>query len=151
MQPIKFTVPAVPVAQPRQRHRIITSKKTGKAFAQNYTPTCDPVNAFKASVQLAASAVYQGAPIAGPVRIAMLCVFPRPKAMVWKTKPMPRVWCDKKPDFDNLGKSIADALTGTVLVDDASIVSAQVDKYVAAGDEQPHVEIEITPLGEEAK
>lgn len=58
--PITFTVPAVPVAQPRQRMRVVQTHG-GKTFAQNYTPVRDPVNAYKASCREAAANVYTGA------------------------------------------------------------------------------------------
>lgn len=44
---IVMNVPGVPVAQPRQRHRVIAGN------VSNYTPASSPVNAFKATVRLA--------------------------------------------------------------------------------------------------
>ena len=125
---ITFTVPAVPTAQPRQRHRIITSG--GRAFAHNYTPAKDPVNSFKAAVQLAASQVYQGPPLDGPLRMEVVFVFPRPKGMIWKKKPMPREWHTPKPDRDNLMKSLQDALNKLVFQDDSQICSGNVEKFI---------------------
>lgn len=141
---IAFTVPAVPVAQPRQRHRIITA--SGKSFAHNYTPAKDPVNAFKATVRLAVQQVFAGTPLEGPIRMGVVFVFPRQKAKVWKNKPMPRYWHTGKPDRDNLMKSLQDALNGLLFVDDSQICAGPVDKFYAAGDEQPHVEVKIEQL-----
>lgn len=141
---IRFTVPAIPVAQPRQRHRVIHSG--GRAFAHNYTPKNDPVNAFKAAVQMAAAQIHHGAPLAGPIEMALTFVMPRPKAMLWKSKPMPRVHDVRKPDRDNLMKSVQDALNGLLFVDDSQICDGPVRKFIAAGDEPPHVEIEIREL-----
>ena len=47
---IAFTVPALPVAQPRQRHRVASIG--GRMVAQNYTPTKSPANEFKATVNI---------------------------------------------------------------------------------------------------
>lgn len=138
---IRFNVPAIPVAQPRQRHRVITTG--GRSFAHNYTPKNSPVNAFKATVQMAATGAYSGAPHDGPVRLAAVFVFPRPKAMCWKTKPTPRFQHCGKPDADNVYKALVDALSGLIFVDDARVCEVVIHKVIAAGDEQPHCEIEI--------
>lgn len=143
---IIFTVPGLPVAQPRQRHRVIHAG--GRAFAHNYTPAKDPVNAFKAAVQMAACNAYQGPPLDGPLRVDLIFVFPRPKSMLWKSKPMPRDWCPKKPDRDNSIKSFQDALNGVVWIDDAQICAGDTLKVIASGDEQPHVEVVIRKLDE---
>lgn len=143
---VEFNVPAIPVAQPRQRHRVIHAN--GKSFAHNYTPTKDPVNAFKAAVQLAASQAYSGPPLVGPLRVTIVFVMPRPKAMVWKRRPMPRVFDTRKPDRDNLMKSFQDALNGLLWVDDSQICDGAVAKFVAAGDEQPHVQVAIWRIDE---
>lgn len=142
MSVITFTVPTIPASQPRQRHRVVSAG--GRTFASNYTPKNSPVNAYKAAVQFAATNVYHDAPHDGPVSLAVLFVFPRPQAMRWKTKPMPRARHCGKPDIDNLIKPLTDALNGLVFVDDSRIHEVTVQKVIAAGDEQPHCFIEIT-------
>lgn len=137
-----FTVPTVPVAQPRQRHRIVQGHN-GRMFASNYTPKNDPVNAFKAAIQLAAADVLGGPPTDSPVVVTLTCVMPRPKGKVWKTKPMPRYPHTSKPDAENIGKAVLDALTGLAWRDDSQVYSLLIEKYVAAGNEAPHVDIEI--------
>lgn len=139
---VSFTVPAIPIAQPRQRHRVVSAG--GRSFAQNYTPHNSPVNDYKAAVQFAATQAYQGAPHDGPVALAVVFVFPRPAGKRWKTKPMPRGRHCGKPDVDNLVKSLTDAMNGLVYVDDARISELTVHKVIAAGDEQPHCEINLT-------
>lgn len=49
----------------------------------------------------------------------------------------------KKPDVDNIGKSIADALNGIAYKDDSAIVDMQIEKYYS---EIPRVEVEIEEL-----
>ena len=139
----RFRVDHEPIAQPRQRHRVITGK--GKPFATNYTPAKHPVQTFKAMVKSAA--VASGAKLTtGPVRLDLILVFPRPKALCWKTRPTPRLRHTKKPDRDNCEKAVADALTGVLWRDDSQICAGEVLKWVASGDEAPHVEVVVTRL-----
>lgn len=139
---IRFTVPAVPVAQPRQRHRVVHAG--GRAFASNYTPIKDPVNSFKATVRMAAAEAYSGPPLDGPITLSAVFVFPRPGRLVWKKRPMPREPHTSKPDVDNLCKSLKDALTGLLWTDDCRVCRYKsVEKVYAAGDETPHVEVVV--------
>lgn len=138
---ISFTVPAIPVAQPRPKATIRAGHAAVYEAAKSH-----PVHAFKATCRMAAKAAYDGAPLTGPLCVVLVCMFPRPKAMVWKTRPMPRVWKPTKPDCDNVFKSAADALTGTLWADDAQIVFSVVKKFFAAGDEQPHVTVTVEQM-----
>lgn len=140
---IQFTVPCVPIAQPRQRHRIVNAG--GRTFSSNYTPKRDPVNAFKATIQMAAQQAYQGPPLEGPVALTLCFVFPRPKCLCWKKRAMPRVWHISKPDLDNVVKAVKDSLKSTVWRDDAQVCRLTVEKWIAAGNEQPSVTVEIAP------
>lgn len=141
---ITFTVPAIPVAQPRQRHRVLTAG--GRTFAQNYTPAKHPVNAFKAAVQLAARQAYTGPPIEGPVSLAMTAIFPRPKRLMWKSRTMLCEWHTTKPDADNVVKAVKDALSGLLWRDDCQVCQLIVDKWIAGGDDQPGVVIQVEKL-----
>lgn len=143
---IRIIVPAVPVAQPRQRHAI--RGNGSKAFVSNYTPSKHPVQAFKATVRMASREVYAGPPLEGPLRVDCVFVLPRPLNKRWKTRAMPRYHHTGRKDLDNLAKSIYDALTGTLWFDDGQIAKANCVKVVASGDEQPHVEITVFRLDE---
>jgi Holliday junction resolvase RusA-like endonuclease len=138
---IEFTVPAVPIAQPRQRHRVL--QVAGRTIAQNYTPAKAPVNDFKATVRFAASAAYSGPPLTGPIDISIEFVLPRPKRLIWKTRQMPRESHTSKPDIENLVKSVLDALTGTIWSDDAQVCHLLAAKWIASGLEQPQVKVLI--------
>lgn len=144
---ISFTVPSIPIAQPRQRQRVVTT--AGRTFAQNYTPTKDPVNAFKAAVQHSLRDAYQGPPLEGAIRLGITFRLPRPKTKTWKTKPMPSYLHTGKPDLDNLAKSVKDALSGLAYRDDAQIARLVCDKWVCGGWQSPCVEITIDALDEE--
>ncbi len=138
---IAFHVPSSPVAQPRQRHAVRTFGD--KAVAVNYTPTKSPVNEFKALIKLAFREAYKGPPLSGAVNMKVTLVFPRPQNKVWKTREMPRYPHTKKPDIDNCLKSILDAIRDIAMADDGQVYSIEAHKYIASGDEQPSVYIEL--------
>lgn len=145
---VSFDIPAVPVPEPRKRVRI-RKTRDGKAFSQLYTPASDPVNAFKLTARIAAQMqMKKMGPLEGPLRLDVIFIMPRTQNQIWKTKPMPRIWHAKKPDFDNLEKALCDALKGLVWLDDSQICMTSVCKVIAAGDESPHVEFVCEQIGE---
>jgi Holliday junction resolvase RusA-like endonuclease len=137
---LRFVIPGIPVAQPRQRHKVM--QMHGRAMAMNYTPARDPVNAFKAAARFAAAEAYQGEPLDVPVTVLVRFVFPRPVKVPKKlgTERMPHLG---KPDVDNLFKSLADALNGQLWVDDSRVYQANLSKFRAALGEQPHTEVVV--------
>jgi Holliday junction resolvase RusA-like endonuclease len=141
-QMIHFTVNAIPIAQPRQRHAVIAGS------VRNYTPNEHPVTAFKASCRYAAARAYDGPPLTGPLKLRLKFVMPRPKGLIWSRKPMPSIPHDKRPDADNLAKAVKDSLSGLCWRDDAQVYDLMVSKHYAAGDEQPHVVVTIKEDGE---
>ena len=80
--------------------------------------------------------------MAGPVVVTIVAVFKRPKSMPKKLS-KGRIPRPSKPDWDNIGKAVCDALNGIAYDDDAIIVSGSVTKWVAAEGELPHVEIRL--------
>ena len=125
---VDLRVYAVPVAQPRQRHRIIKGAKG--QFVGNYTPKSDPVNTFKAAIQTEAAVRFDG-PMLGAVDLDLVFFMPRPKAHysssgeIKETAPAFR---SSKPDADNLAKSVMDALKDIAWKDDAQVVHLSVAK-----------------------
>lgn len=141
---IEFTVPSIPIAQPRPRTAVINNRPVVMS-----APKKHPVNQFKASVAYTARAHYKGPVLQGPVKLTLVFVMPRPQNMIWKTKPMPREWHTKKPDKDNMEKAFKDALSGVIWRDDSQVCHGDVLKVVASGDEQPHVFARIeSPIAE---
>lgn len=59
---------------------------------------------------------------------------------------MPRVLCTRKPDLDNLAKSVLDACSGICWVDDRLIAILEQEKWIAAGGELPCVCVEIRAI-----
>jgi Holliday junction resolvase RusA-like endonuclease len=115
---------------------------------RNYTPTKHPVNEFKATVRYVWNRECWRTEwdFEAPMQIIIQAVFPRPKSKTKKRGDNPREWKLSKPDWDNVGKSVCDALNGLAYNDDSQIVSARVTKYIASADEQPHVSIVIETL-----
>ncbi len=151
MTEIRFTVPAVPVSQPRPRAvgRMMGGKVSSRIHEVTHIKQADgtrkphPINAYKATVRHAAALEYSAEPLTGPLGVRLTFVMPRPQAMIWKTKLMPRMPHVVKPDCDNLIKSTLDALQGLTWRDDTQIFTLQASKWIASGDEQPHVVVEI--------
>ena len=142
---IEIKVATIPVAQPRQRHRV--ANIGGRVVSQNYTPASNPVNAFKARLQDAAEkAMANRLPLGGALRIDIVAVFPRPKGLIWKRRPMPRIRHTKKPDRDNLDKACLDALRGIVFHDDCQACEGGVQKWIASGAELPHVIVRVAEI-----
>ncbi|MDE2426748.1 MAG: RusA family crossover junction endodeoxyribonuclease [Elusimicrobia bacterium] len=142
MSEIVLTIPAVPVAQPRQRHGIVGG------HVRNFIPAKHPVHAFKASAKYELSKVYKGAPLSGPLTVQVCFVMPRPGRLnKAKMKPWPRVPHVQKPDTDNLCKSLFDALNNLAWIDDSQVCELLASKCHAGRDEQPHVRVVITETG----
>jgi len=151
MTAISFFIPGAPVAQPRQRHRIMQGK-SGASFVSNYTPAKDPVNAFKAAARLAASAAWSGGPIVGPVEMNVSYLMPRPKnhyrtgKHAGSLKPDAPRMHTSKPDRDNLEKALKDALKGICWLDDSQVCDGRSQKLYALEAETPGVQVEIKSL-----
>lgn len=141
----RIVIPGLPVAQPRQRQRRLPNGGT-----MNYTPTRHPVNTFKAACQdqWLAAVGESSPPLEGPIHLDILFVMPRPAAMKWKTKSMPRAWHVTTPDDDNMEKAVRDALNRVAWVDDRQICSKRVQKVIASGDEMARTVLRVVAISE---
>jgi len=137
---ITFTIPAVPVAEPRARAVAIAGKPRLYEASKSH-----PIHAFKATAKLSFAATKSQAHD-GPISLDLVFVMPRPQNKRWLTKPMPRYPNVIAPDVDNLAKAVMDALNGLAWRDDKQVSRLTCEKLVAAGDEQPHVEVTIEGL-----
>ena len=132
---IKLTIPGEPVAKGRPRF----NSKTGIAYTPKKT------KGFETLIkEIAYNEIDE--PIEGPVSMELIFCFQRPKNKLWKTKPMPRLWKSTRPDWDNLAKSVCDALNGIAYRDDGQVVEIYLAKVVCAGKEKPHTEVIIKKL-----
>lgn len=131
---VEFIVPGPPVAW--QRARLV-----GK---RHFTES--RVAAYKRVVGTLANAAKAGRPpCTGPVSMHIVAVFAVPKS--W---PKARredalaglVVPTGKPDWDNVGKGVSDALNGIVYEDDAQVVDGRVVKRFGPN---PCVLVEVRP------
>lgn len=134
---MKLIIPAVPVAQPRQRHRVV------KGYAVNYTPDSHPVQAYKATVRLAAHEAGVRTVMEGPIALDVDFYLPRPKRLMRRKDPDGPVRHTGRPDADNLWKSTVDSLGGLVWRDDSQICDSHMRKWYVEKDGIPRVEITV--------
>ncbi len=142
-------IPFCPVPQPRHRVQAQIGAD-GKPYGKLYLPDDHPVHLWKIHVLDAWRLVMPrpGFRFEGPLCVMAEFVLQRPKTMVWKTKPMPRIpdQRQRSGDLDNLIKSTFDALNSKAWDDDRQVVSVLASKWIASGDEEPHATIAIATL-----
>jgi Holliday junction resolvase RusA-like endonuclease len=141
---VEFNVPGIPCAKAKK-----LAMRAGHATSYNDAKTEN----YQALVTNAAAAVFQGAPLGGPLVLRVVAVYPRLACQCQRSKkdgtllgnwPEGRIPKDSKPDFDNLAKSICDGINASGLwEDDARICDGRVQKFHAAIGEAPHIEVLI--------
>ena len=117
---VAFSVPGDPVPQPRPR------VSTAGGFARAYVPKSHAIHGYRQAVALAARAagVTQAT---GPVSVIVDAVFGRPKSHMNKSGVKPTAPVLPRPDVDNLGKAVLDALQD-VMGDDTMVSRLLVEK-----------------------
>lgn len=146
---ISFTVPCVPVPQPRPRavsrgNHASVYNPTSIKTAEGRKP--HPIVEFKAAVRYCAMQAYQGPPLTGPLSMRLRFELPRPKSMIWKKKEMLLAYHTGPKDIDNMAKAVMDALNKLLYVDDGQVCELQAEKLIVAGGEQPHVYVYIEEI-----
>ncbi|MBF0607431.1 MAG: RusA family crossover junction endodeoxyribonuclease [Magnetococcales bacterium] len=128
---IDFTVYGNPVPQGRPRATTVAGHVT----------LYDPLNSrqWKQVVQFHASTVVS-APFPPSVALQMQLTFylPRPKSLSRKVTEH-----TKRPDLDNLGKAVMDALNKVAYHDDSQIIELHKKKVYTQGNIKPGVRIQI--------
>ena len=117
---ITFNVPGDPVPQPRPR------VSTAGGFARPYVPKQHPVHTYRQAVAAAARAA--GLTETGePLNVVIDAVFGRPKSHMTKAGVKPTAPTLPRPDVDNIGKAVLDALQD-VIGDDTNVSRLVVEK-----------------------
>lgn len=104
------------------------------------------VRGYQSTVAIQGKIAMQGRePMAGPLVVGLEVDISIPKS--WTKTAQKQALAGivrpaSKPDFDNLAKCIGDALNGIVWIDDAQIVSAQVDLWYS---HEPHLTVFARP------
>ena len=132
---IKLTIPGPPCA--KQRPRVVNG--------HTYTPA-KTVN-YETLVKQLYIVEHHNRQLDGPLSMTVRAYFQIPKsASQRKATEMQegKIRPTTKPDWDNVGKIISDALNGLAYRDDSQIVRATVEKYYS---DEPRVEVEIQEIG----
>jgi Holliday junction resolvase RusA-like endonuclease len=135
---LKLTVPGEP--QAKQRPRMTRQGRT-------YTPA-KTVN-YETLIQECFASTFPGhVPLEGALVLNVQAHFTVPAS--WSLKKQRLAYdCQlrptKKPDVDNVIKSVADSLNGIAWRDDSQIVTVIASKWYS---DRPRVDIEITEFGE---
>lgn len=142
----KFTVSGTPVAKARPKFRSVTTK-AGKTFGMAYTPK-KSVN-FETAVHTAFSVTHGAViPTDAGVKLFIRAFFPPPQAIPkYRKKEIEEglIPVLKKPDVDNVAKSVLDALNTIVYTDDKLVYRLSVEKYYSF---RPRTEVVIITEGE---
>ena len=133
---MKIFIPGEPIAQPRVK----VSTKGG--FARAYTERDHPIHAYKQAIRLAYVNA-GGEVLEGPVSIRVVCLFDRPKSHSKKRRQYtePKT---TKPDLDNVGKAILDALNEIAYNDDGQVFMLTVEKWYVGPYDAIGTMIEVT-------
>lgn len=132
---IKLVIPGAPMG--KQRPRVMRNGIT-------YTPK-ETVN-YETLVKQLYITEYFNKQLEGPIRMRIDAFFSMPKSTSKKQRDRMlnnEIRPTKKPDGDNVGKVICDALNKLAYQDDSQIVEMSINKYYA---EQPRVEIQIEEI-----
>ena len=108
-----------------------------------YTPTAS--KNFEFQVRTMASKQFP-TPLLGPIYVHVEFEIPRPKRLCWKTKLMPRCYCDKRSDIDNFCKALLDGLNGIAFKDDGQVAELHAKKFYHAGNSHPKTIITVKTL-----
>lgn len=150
---VTIFVAGKPMAQPRQRHRIVVVGKDAggkqssrrKSKRNMYVQTYNPVNSEpsrwkrKIRAEVAEMVRTRGhGPFDGPVVVMLLFRF------ALKSKPCH--YRDKKPDIDNLQKLVFDAMNGVAYRDDSQICRVTASKTETRDPALEGVVIRVVPL-----
>lgn len=127
-----LTIYTDPIA--KGRPRIGINRSTGRAMAFTPSKTVKAEASMRALIVNCNPTMYaQHVPITVEIRFFLRRPDSLPKRILHPAK---------KPDIDNLLKTVSDAANGVLWWDDAQIVSLTCRKAYCAPDERPRIEIE---------
>lgn len=132
---MKFTVYGEPVAKGRPRF------STRGGIVRSYTP--NKTASYENLVKLSFDTYEDKEMLQGELSVKITAYFSIPQSTSKKKRHemlVGRINPSKKPDCDNVAKTILDALNGRAFEDDKQVVMLHVEKHYS---EEPRVEIEI--------
>ena len=132
---IEFTIHGKPQAKGRPRFARMGN------FVKTYTPKDSAT--YENLVRTEFVQVFNGAPLSGPIRLDMKAYFPMPKSMRKADREQARfeqLPLTKKPDIDNLVKSVLDGLNTVAFEDDKQVYAITCSKWYSL---QPRTEVTV--------
>lgn len=144
MTTMNFEIPGEPTGKGRPRYANI------RGVVRTYTPK--KTKDYERHIQQCFRKVYPNyIPSDGPVSVYIYAVFSVPESLSKAKKQRcysSELLPTKKPDLDNLAKSILDALNGLAYRDDARVTTLTANKrFQNAPEEPPHVRVELSMKG----
>lgn len=141
METVRFTVPGAPKG--KARAKTVRSKKGGTF---SYTPegTMLYENLIKCCYRQESNNIIFND--GRPLKVTIIAYYPIVKSTSKKKKQQmleDLMFPTKKPDIDNIAKSILDALNKLAYRDDTQVVTLHMEKHYA---EDPRVEVEIEEI-----
>jgi Holliday junction resolvase RusA-like endonuclease len=133
---MKIFIPGEPIAQPRVK------VSTRGGFARAYVDAKHPIHAYKQAIRLA-YVNSGGEVLEGPVSVRIVCWFERPKSHSKKRR-REREPKTTKPDLDNVGKAILDALNEIAYSDDGQVFMLTVEKWYVGPYDSIGTVLEVT-------
>lgn len=143
---ISFSLPGPGEGKDRHRSRIARDRQ-GELYIHNYNT--DKTNSYEDMVRLYAKHAIQragGWTVNGQFWLAVTTYKRQPKGRpkAWKALADEGAIRDgTRPDWDNIGKVVSDALNEIAYKDDARVVFASLEKRYARDDEAERVEVRI--------
>lgn len=140
-----FFAPGVP--QP-QGSKVPAIDSNGKPFMRE---SCKGLPAWRKVVAQAAGYAHRGAPLDGPIRLAVTFYLERPKTHMLPSgelsaKGKRHDYPDTKPDWDKLARAVGDSLTDArVIADDARIVDAHIRELWSETEPGARILVEAMP------
>ena len=141
MKTVKFIVPGAPKGKARAR---TVRGRGGNSFSYTPEQTVLYENLIKCcSRQEANSMIFNDGQ---PLKVTIIAYYPIVKSTSKKKKQQmldDLMFPTKKPDIDNIAKSILDALNKLAYRDDTQVVTLHMEKHYA---DEPRVEVEIEEI-----
>jgi len=143
---ISFFVLGIPA--PKGSARAFFVKKRGRAVITAANAKTRP---WEQAIRSEAEIARHGAPAStSAVRVRAVFRFPRPAGHFRANSPVLRPSAPlahaKKPDVDKLARTLLDALSGVLFVDDAQVVRLEAGKRFVEPGESPGVDVDVEEI-----
>ena len=139
-EPIRFSVPCEPKGKSRPRFsgKFVYTDKKQVSWEQVFSLHADEHRPPK--------------PLEGAISLSVLFVMKRPKRLLRKKDLDHKLPCDKKPDLDNMIKSVQDSLNGQGWWhDDAQIARIVAGKAYSEKGMPARIEVQISQMTDPTK